>query len=1034
MKKRLIALVLVVVMVMSLAPAAFAVEVPDDVEDAVINVAAAIDKVLADPEAAYEKAYQYAEDEGYIAAAVNALEVAKEYLGEFDVEALEISDELKADLQAAIDAVAADIDPIIAYIEGGDSVDNLIDEFPGLVDALADDLDELQALAEQAGSDAYDVAVAAYNAVKTALDEYEKAFYDYLYAQIDEIYAGVADEIASLVGQYGPEAEAFIRQWILDNPQAFIDTVLAYGKDIDAFLKYWSYYAGLILGPAWDAYGKDIMGDVEAVFGDLIAGVQADADKLSKEAVAALIAYIDELNIDGQLADIVAAAGDAYTALAEETFEELVAIVEELKKGIEEDVDDIVAALEEVAASEDAAAAKDAVEEAIDKVLAEEEELLAQVDVIMDAVLAAKAEAEAEFADVASYEQAALEAIAIIENFDAEQDYPEAVEAVNALIDMTTRVGDAIKGAADVVKELSDEIAAAGTKIDAEIVCMYNGLCDTMGQVEDTLVAAGKDAVAILEDTLAAVDALVITTVDKVTNDILVAAAAVVDFVKSLEDDVVAFVDAFLAEIEALLYKATHGDLFVNGRTSYVAIGDPEDVYTSELADLIGLKAYQVESEINANTDLVTVDFGGPEFSDFISAQAAGYVAEIIKTNETLMGLMSGNYAEAIVGALSSFGLDLTAEVAELDWDKYLDEKAIAVKDETIAGIRTTAVDNGLMEVYTVDVGAMIQPVLDAETGVPGMVTVNCVVDIPVADLACALLDNVLYCYISFAADYVGTLEDIHATAPGAEVVVLGLADADEDLVFSVGEVAVDLGEYTDIFADFINVHYFAYALVNGEDTTYVAVNTAEAIYNALNIRRNEWWVCDGTNCACDHFTDLKKDAWYHNAICYCWNFDLMIGMSDDKFEPSTTTSRAMIVTTLYRLEGSPAVTGKNTYKDVKDGVWYTDAIIWATENGIVNGYGDGLFGPANDVTREQIATMLYRYAEYVGLNMAPKADLSAYTDAGEISAWALDAMKWTNAVELIEGRSATTLNPRDNTMRSELATLLYRWCNEYVG
>jgi len=156
-----------------------------------------------------------------------------------------------------------------------------------------------------------------------------------------------------------------------------------------------------------------------------------------------------------------------------------------------------------------------------------------------------------------------------------------------------------------------------------------------------------------------------------------------------------------------------------------------------------------------------------------------------------------------------------------------------------------------------------------------------------------------------------------------------------------------------------------------------------------------------------------------------------MIGMSDDIFAPSTTTSRAMIVTTLYRLEGSPAVTGENTYKDVKDDVWYTDAIIWATENGIVNGYGNGLYGPHHDVTREQIATMLYRYADYKGVIVDDTTDLAEYTDVDEISAWALDAMKWANAIELIEGRTETTLNPKDNTMRSELATLLYRWCHE---
>jgi len=248
--------------------------------------------------------------------------------------------------------------------------------------------------------------------------------------------------------------------------------------------------------------------------------------------------------------------------------------------------------------------------------------------------------------------------------------------------------------------------------------------------------------------------------------------------------------------------------------------------------------------------------------------------------------------------------------------------------------------------------------------------------------------------------------------------------------VIDVYGMEIPVGEYAGYAFKALDLNAFTYAMLD-HNITYATENTAEAIYNALTIIPFEWWVCDGTNCACDHFTDLKKDAWYHNAICYCWNFGLMIGMSDDIFAPSTTTSRAMIVTTLYRLEGSPAVTGENTYKDVKDDVWYTDAIIWATENGIVNGYGNGLYGPHHDVTREQIATMLYRYADYKGVIVDDTTDLAEYTDAGEISAWALDAMKWANAIELIEGRTETTLNPKDNTMRSELATLLYRWCHE---
>ena len=177
-----------------------------------------------------------------------------------------------------------------------------------------------------------------------------------------------------------------------------------------------------------------------------------------------------------------------------------------------------------------------------------------------------------------------------------------------------------------------------------------------------------------------------------------------------------------------------------------------------------------------------------------------------------------------------------------------------------------------------------------------------------------------------------------------------------------------------------------------------------------------------------DGFTDVPAGAWYHGAVDYAVEKGLMKGTSPTTFEPGTATTRGMIVTMLWRLEGSPAAVSGNPFSDVAEGAWYTSAVIWASENGIVEGRGNGTFGPGDSVTREQLATMLWRYAKFRGYDVSRSADLSGYTDAGKISSWALDAVKWANAEGLVNGRTAETLVPGGTANRAETAAIFMRF------
>lgn len=177
-------------------------------------------------------------------------------------------------------------------------------------------------------------------------------------------------------------------------------------------------------------------------------------------------------------------------------------------------------------------------------------------------------------------------------------------------------------------------------------------------------------------------------------------------------------------------------------------------------------------------------------------------------------------------------------------------------------------------------------------------------------------------------------------------------------------------------------------------------------------------------------FTDTQ-DHWAEDAIAYCYEKGLMTGTGETTFSPEATTSRAMIVTILYRLEKTPAISGEAPFTDVSGSAYYADAAQWATEQGIVSGYGNGAFGPNDHITREQLALILMNYARYKGYDTKKVGDLSGFADAGEISAWAVEALAWANAEGLVNGRSETAIAPAGTATRGEVATILMRYLDQ---
>ncbi|MBQ2840996.1 MAG: InlB B-repeat-containing protein, partial [Oscillospiraceae bacterium] len=186
----------------------------------------------------------------------------------------------------------------------------------------------------------------------------------------------------------------------------------------------------------------------------------------------------------------------------------------------------------------------------------------------------------------------------------------------------------------------------------------------------------------------------------------------------------------------------------------------------------------------------------------------------------------------------------------------------------------------------------------------------------------------------------------------------------------------------------------------------------------------------DKHNCPSEVFDDLDVNAWYHEDIDYALDNGIFKGVTEKEFAPNNNLTRAMMVTVLYRAEGEPAVNSSIPFADVDKGAYYANAVIWGQQNGIIKGYSETEFGPDDKITREQIAAIMHRYAQYKGydVSIGENTNILSYDDFDSISEYAIASMQYACGSGLMKGKTASTLNPKDNATRAEIAAILHRF------
>lgn len=177
-------------------------------------------------------------------------------------------------------------------------------------------------------------------------------------------------------------------------------------------------------------------------------------------------------------------------------------------------------------------------------------------------------------------------------------------------------------------------------------------------------------------------------------------------------------------------------------------------------------------------------------------------------------------------------------------------------------------------------------------------------------------------------------------------------------------------------------------------------------------------------------FIDIDANQWYYESVKYCYNNKLILGTSENKFDPNGKLTRGMLVTILWRMEGSPKITNGKRFSDVKSDQYYYNAINWASSKQIVNGYESGKFGPNDNITREQLVVMLRNYAIYKKKNVSSKVELDNYKDSYKVSDYAKSAISWAISNKIISGKSnGTVIDPHGKASRAEIAAMINNYC-----
>lgn len=251
--------------------------------------------------------------------------------------------------------------------------------------------------------------------------------------------------------------------------------------------------------------------------------------------------------------------------------------------------------------------------------------------------------------------------------------------------------------------------------------------------------------------------------------------------------------------------------------------------------------------------------------------------------------------------------------------------------------------------------------------------------------------------------------------------------DTDGDIILTEDlQRKIDGGEIVQVFVVSNNGITYEATLGDEADTDTSTSSSGDSSSKSPSTSKNN----TSNNADTQTYIDVYSNMWYYDAVNFVTTNKIMQGTSTNQFSPDLSLTREMAVTILYRYAKEPVISSNANYTDVKNSDYFYNAVSWATQNEIVKGYGNNIFGTGHNLTREDFAVIMYRYAQFLNKETSSNIDLSKFTDSNKISSWAVDALKWANDNDLIKGKTDTTLAPKDAITRAETATIIMRYNN----
>ena len=561
----------------------------------------------------------------------------------------------------------------------------------------------------------------------------------------------------------------------------------------------------------------------------------------------------------------------------------------------------------------------------------------------------------------------------------------------------------------------------------------------------------------------------------------------VTDAIAEIEAKIEAAIAELQAELEALvanykaeLYDATHVVYDTCPEThTYVALGGKvtagdrtiEALYTELFAEVLAAEVANVEF-VDLSDDSLDVNALAAYINDNAEAIAS---ADIITYNLDAAGLLEAllagdefvnnwaAYADAEDVAKAD---EIIAEINKLLAEQY-DAEMIVYAEELVEAIVYAAVAFGVESYEALDAIHAINP--EATVLAIGMYNPFAGMTVTVDGTVLAIGD-----YFDYAIEATNLYYELYAIASDnftfVEADEVEIADAIEIEIGADADYLAIVSQLTDAY-DAMLATSAGHAYINEcivdavifEGHNFVYIETIDPTYTAkgydiyecskcgaieyrnftemLEIPVNptpvtpvapvvpEKYECDGgDDCPCRRFTDLDPTQWYHYGVDYMILKGIMIGIGDGQFAPFKAITRAEVAMMLWRLEGTPEATIELNFSDVAADAWYTEAVRWAVESETFLGYGDGTFGPNDIITREQLAAVMCRYAGECGVDISAEKSLADFTDADDVSAWAVDSLEWAYAVEMMIGTGDGKMSPLGDANRATIATVFHRY------